>query len=64
MSKLVVWGRALLVAAWNVLAVHGLFRIEDRSEVREILITVAIGLVVSWGVIRWWGASEARPRLH
>ncbi len=64
MQRIGTWVRGVLFTAWNVLAVHGLFRIEDLSELREVAVTVGIALLVSWAVIRWWNARDAKPKLH
>ena len=55
---------AVGIAVWNTLAVHGLFRIQDGVELRELALAVAIALVVSALVIRWWSARSKPPRLH
>ncbi|MCX5765362.1 MAG: hypothetical protein NTU67_12175 [Gemmatimonadetes bacterium] len=69
MNTFTRWARATLATIWNVLAVHGLFRIEDRFDLREMVVTITIALVVSWAVLRWYGTRpdgerSGSARLH
>jgi hypothetical protein len=62
MNTFTRWARATLATIWNVLAVHGLFRIEDRFDLREMVVTIAVALVMSWAVLRWYGARSGDGR--
>ena len=63
MHVLTRWTRATLATIWNVLAVHGLFRIDDRLAVREMVITVMIAMAVSWAILRWYGVRSRHVRV-
>lgn len=69
MNALGTWVRALALAAWNLLAVHGLFHLHGWDDVRENATVLAIGalaaLLVLWKRKRDAdGARRPRPSVH